>query len=151
MDRRMGKEGASNANTVPRLPDETWGTQQGPPPLNLSYPVSIQNLSGTKPAKLDITGTIVETRDFHKYVIKVDGSGRLTLRNRRYLRKLFLDVGLYGSNTHTKANQSLAGESVKDTSSPVESRSLVDLTPTNQQSFHNSWPLTTQQPRLCEC
>ena len=30
---------------------------------------------------------MVEVRQFHQYVVKVDGSGRLTLRNRQHLRK----------------------------------------------------------------
>ena len=57
----------------------------------------IQNQSGTKPTKWDRSGTIVEVRDFNKYVVKVDGSGRLTLRNRRFLKKLFLDEGMFHS------------------------------------------------------
>ena len=47
------------------------------PPLNVGDHVSIQNQSGKKPAKWDRTGTIVETRDCDKYVIKVDGSDAL--------------------------------------------------------------------------
>ena len=67
------------------------------PCLETGDRVSLQNQTGNKPAKWDRTGTIVEVRDFDKYVIKVDGSGRLTLRNRRYLRKVYKDKGLYGS------------------------------------------------------
>ena len=33
--------------------------------------------------------------NFEKYVIKVDGSGRLTLRNRRYIKKLFMDETMF--------------------------------------------------------
>ena len=54
----------------------------------------IQNQHGCKPTKWDRSGVIVEVRDFDKYIVKVDGSGRLTLRNRKYLKKLFSDLEL---------------------------------------------------------
>ena len=47
----------------------------------------IQNLTGNHPQRWERTGTVVEVRQFHQYVIKVDGSGRITLRNRQHLRK----------------------------------------------------------------
>ena len=57
------------------------------PPLKIGDHVYIQNLAGNHPKRWERTGTVVEVRQFHQYVIKVDGSGRLTLRNRQYLRK----------------------------------------------------------------
>jgi hypothetical protein len=57
--------------------------------------VMIQNQHGTKPTKWDRSGVVVEIRDFDKYVVKVDGSGRLTLRNRRFLKKIFVDRGMF--------------------------------------------------------
>ena len=65
------------------------------PPLRVGDRVSIQNQYGRRPNKWERTGTIVEERDFDKYVVKVDGSGRLTLRNRRFLRKLYQDKGMF--------------------------------------------------------
>ena len=35
-----------------------------------------------------LTGTVVETGNFDQYTVKVDGSGRLTKRNRRFLRPI---------------------------------------------------------------
>lgn len=49
--------------------------------------VMIQNQSGRFPKKWDKSGVIVEVRANDQYTVKVDGSGRLTLRNRRFLRK----------------------------------------------------------------
>ena len=46
----------------------------------------VQNQSGSAPKKWDRTGVVVEARPHDQYVIKVDGSGRLTTRNRRFLR-----------------------------------------------------------------
>ena len=57
--------------------------------------VMIQNQHGPKPTKWDRSGIVVEVRDFDKYIVKVDGSGRLTLRNRKFLKKLFPDLGLF--------------------------------------------------------
>ena len=33
------------------------------------------------------SGIIVELKDYHQYLVKIDGSGRLTVRNRKFLRK----------------------------------------------------------------
>lgn len=46
----------------------------------------IQNQNGNHPQKWDRIGTIVEVLNFDQYVVKVDGSGRITKRNRRFLR-----------------------------------------------------------------
>lgn len=57
------------------------------PPLVVSDHVRIQNQSGPFPNKWDKTGVIIEVRQFDQYVVRVDGSGRVTLRNRKFLRK----------------------------------------------------------------
>jgi len=57
------------------------------PPLAVGDQVRIQNQVGLHPRKWDHTGVVVEVRQFDQYVVRVDGSGRVTLRNRRFLRK----------------------------------------------------------------
>ena len=52
--------------------------------LEVHDTVQVQN----HPSRWDITGTIVEVRPFDQYVVKVHGSGRLTTRNRKFLRKV---------------------------------------------------------------
>jgi hypothetical protein len=47
----------------------------------------IQNQSGRFPKKWDKSGEVVETKGNEQYAVKVAGSGRVTLRNRRFLRK----------------------------------------------------------------
>ena len=47
-----------------------------------------QNKDTGRPNKWDRQGTIIAIKDNDQCLIKVDGSGRLTLRNRRFLRKL---------------------------------------------------------------
>ena len=57
------------------------------PPLVIGDSVRIQNQVGPNPTKWDKTGMVIEVRQFDQYVIRVDGSGRVTLRNRKFLRK----------------------------------------------------------------
>ena len=53
----------------------------------------VQNQTGNHPTKWDRTGTIVEVRQFHQYLVRMDGSGRLSLRNRKFLRKYVPSIG----------------------------------------------------------
>ena len=55
-------------------------------PLAPGDRVFIQNQQGNNPTKWDRSGIVVESLGNDQYKIKVDGSGRLTLRNRRFLR-----------------------------------------------------------------
>ena len=67
---------------------EKWSEHTKPlPPLQVGDRVRIQNQTGLHPNKWDRTGTVIEVRQFHQYLIRVDGSGRQTLRNRKFLRK----------------------------------------------------------------
>ena len=50
--------------------------------------VLIQNQVGNHPSRWDITGVVVEVRDHDQYIVKVDGSGRMTIRNRKFLKKI---------------------------------------------------------------
>ena len=47
----------------------------------------VQNQVGPHPTKWDKTGIVTEVRQFDQYLVRVDGSGRLTLRNRKFLRR----------------------------------------------------------------
>ena len=58
------------------------------PPLKTGDKCFIQNQHGNGPKKWDRTGIVMNNLDHNQHVVKVDGSGRLTTRNRRYLRKL---------------------------------------------------------------
>ncbi len=57
------------------------------PPLTVGDNVRIQNQTGPHPTKWDKTGLVIEVRQFDQYVVRVDGSGRVTLCNRKFLRK----------------------------------------------------------------
>ena len=67
---------------------ETWAEHtKRLPPLAVGDLVRVQNQTGPHPNKWDKTGRIVEVRQHDQYVIKIDGSGRITLRNRKFLHK----------------------------------------------------------------
>ena len=56
-------------------------------PLKVGDRVRLQNQTGNFPNKWDKTGTVIEVKQFHQYRIRVDGAGRVTLRNRQFLRR----------------------------------------------------------------
>ena len=56
-------------------------------PLQVGDNVFIQNQSGNYPLKWDKRGKVVGVKGFDQYEVMVDGSRRITLRNRKYLRK----------------------------------------------------------------
>ena len=62
------------------------------PPLKEGDHVFIQNQNkrNGRQSKWDRHGTIIATKDNDQHLVKVHGTGRLTLRNRRFLRKFKL-------------------------------------------------------------
>ena len=57
-------------------------------PLKVGDACIVQNQSGNYPKRWDKTGTIVAPGDFDQYQLRMDGSRRITLRNRKFLRKV---------------------------------------------------------------
>ena len=58
------------------------------PPLQCGDSVVIQNKTGNRKGRWDKTGTIIESRPYNAYIVRVDGSRSPTLRNRSHLRKI---------------------------------------------------------------
>ena len=58
------------------------------PPLKVSDVVSIQNQHGPHPMKWNKSGTVVEVMGYDQYKIRVDGSGMIYFRNRKFLRQI---------------------------------------------------------------
>ena len=56
------------------------------PQLQVGDKVFVQNQVGVTPTRWDQTGVVTEVRQFDQYMIKLDHSGRETLRNRKYLK-----------------------------------------------------------------
>ena len=80
------------------------------PMLDVGDRVMIQNQSGRFPKKWDKSGVVIEKKGNDQHVVKVDGSGRLTLRNRRFLRK----YKPHGGNHHARVSDAYA-QNVEDT------------------------------------
>lgn len=57
------------------------------PALELGDRCYIQNQTGNHPKRWHRSGTVVEVHGHDSYTLKVDGTGRVTRRNRRYLRQ----------------------------------------------------------------
>ena len=74
---------ARNVRNAERLTEHMVRLQ----PLKVGDRVFIQNQTGNHPLRWDRTGLVIEVKQFDQYAVKVDGSGRVTLRNRKFLRK----------------------------------------------------------------
>ena len=57
------------------------------PPLPVGCSVLIQNQLGNHPKRWEKRGTVVEALPHRQYKVRVDGSRRLTLRNRQFLKQ----------------------------------------------------------------
>ena len=57
-------------------------------PLDIGQVVLVQNQTGKNPSRWDSSGQIVEVMPFNQYKVKIDGTGKLSLRNRRFLRAI---------------------------------------------------------------
>ena len=56
-------------------------------PLERGDNVMVQNLLGNNPKRWDKRGVVIEALPHRQYKIKMDGSNRISLRNRKHLRK----------------------------------------------------------------
>ena len=57
------------------------------PPMRPGDACFIQNQWGKHPLKWERSGIIMEALPHNQYTVKVDGSGRLTIRNRKFIRR----------------------------------------------------------------
>ena len=123
--------------------------------LEVGEIVSIQNQKGNKSKRWECTGKIVEVKEHDQYVVKVDGSGRLTTRNRRFLRPIITfkdDLKEQGSKKVEEEEQlsrrsdRLAAK--KTTQGAMMTARAVQDTVTLPQVFHRPWEqLSSEQPR----
>ena len=57
--------------------------------------VQLQNLRGRNPLKSDYNGIVVGKRNLNSYAVKINGTGRVTVRNRATLRKILPPVPIH--------------------------------------------------------
>ena len=58
------------------------------PPLAVGSHVAVQDQTGKTPRAWTKTGTILEVLPHHSYLVRIDGSNRVTKRNRQFLRSI---------------------------------------------------------------
>ena len=94
--------------------------QHAPPPekLQVGDNIFIQNQTENNPTRWDYSGDFVETRDFDQYLEKASRSGRLTLRNWLFLRKLETNQ-LYSNQKSDLGNQFLFADVSTSSIPPV--------------------------------
>ena len=120
------------------------------PQLKVGDCVRVQNQRGPHPTKWDKSGVVVEVRQFDQYIIRLDGSGRVTLRNRKFLRKYLPVVSRDSLTTHpghTQIPHLIPTSQVQ----PQVSRNLPPVIPTSQPSLTQPKVTTPQfqnQPEL---
>ena len=51
--------------------------------------MQVENQAGPHTKKWDVSGTVVEMMDYDQFVVRMDGSGHVTRRNRRFLRPIW--------------------------------------------------------------
>ena len=109
---------AINVRNADRLTEHTVRLQS----LKVGDRVFIQNQTGNHPLRWDRTGLLIDVKQFDQYAVRVDGSGRVTLRNRKFLRKFDkLVVDHIPGTTHTI--QLLKNPNNAENLSPVNQRS----------------------------
>ena len=97
-------------------------------PLKVGDSVFIQNQEGNYPRRWDKRGQVVEVKGYDQYIVRVDGSRRLTRRNRKFLRKFeqYRPDGMNAPQTQT----------------PQEGLSV-------KRSSHLHFPLTSENVSRC--
>ena len=95
---REDRERALRKTALQNLEDLSHGTKKLQP-LKLHDVVQVLNQIGNYPSRWDITGEIVEVKTFDQYVVRIHGSGRMTTRNRKFL-KLITPYGVIDNRTN---------------------------------------------------
>ena len=127
---------------------EKWSANtRNLPALKVGQHVNIQNQHGAgKIAKRwDRTGIVVEDLGFNKYRVRVDGSGRVTDRNRQFLRlfKPAKSTFLPGPTPFTQQPAPAAGHDLVG-EPPADPEQVPDAPMTNPQD--TAAPQDTQVP-----
>ena len=122
-------------------------------PLEIGDHVYLQNLSGNYPLRWERTGTVVEIKPFKQYTVKVDGTGRVTLRNRRHLRKftpILQEIKCSPPvviREHTGANNPMSTPvNIQGPGSPPKKRVTQPLTIRQQETTNHTIPLDQPEP-----
>ena len=127
-------------------------------PLSIGDHVFVQNQEGRYANKWDKTGVVVEVGTHDQYKVKVDGSGRVTLRNRKFLRHFKpattdIDQGASRPGTYVPppvVQSDIASPTKPDVpKSPVHRFSNSLNRPVDPPGESSSLPPQMDTPQLC--
>ena len=98
-------------------------------PLPVGAGVQVQNQKGKDPLRWDRSGVVVESLGNQQYTVKMDGSGRVSLRNRRFLRKIKPLVPRYSIIENVLVNNNEAGKDdvIEDVTEDQENYGDIDV------------------------
>ena len=121
-------------------------------PLMVRDCVVVQNQVGNFPGKWDKTGMVVEKRNFDRYLVKLDGSGRCSLRNRKFLRKILpvcrilKDSKVLPHQLITEIDQSLIGMDTSSVQTPETISLLLNKPKVSSMTLRSVKPNLIQHP-----
>ena len=114
--------------------------------LDIGTPVAIQNQTGKNPTKWDKTGVILENNPHSQVMVRVDGSRRITRRNRKFVKPLFKDakprhptVATEYDSGEIKLEDAVApsGETTEDTNTTDTVPEITDAVEDNHEMVHS--------------
>ena len=108
-------------------------------PLKLGQKCFVQNQMGNAPKRWDRTGTVVDVLGHDQYRIKIDGSGRLTLRNRRFLRS-FVPASSIIQTPTTHLSSPISEPSVSEPGQQVEATAPANWRASSPPPMMTNWP-----------
>ena len=88
--------------------------------------VSIQNQTGNNPTKWDKTGIVLENKPHSQVMIRVDGSRRVTTRNRRFVRPLNPTLRKESSRPTPRKEDSRPKPRREETQDPIQYQHAQD-------------------------
>ena len=89
--------------------------------------VAVQNQTGRFPKKWDKTGVVVENMDHDKVLVRMDGSRRLTTRNRRFVKQILSPPDLPDLDVPSGPVQGQVSSPVVDSVDEAPTTQLADM------------------------
>ena len=107
------------------------------PLIEIGTQVRVQN-QATK--RWDRTGVVIEAKPYRQYIVRLSGSGRLSLRNRRHLKAITTPA------SPTTPTPTATESSARPTQEPSVSREPIPVTPREQGVHPTQGPYVKDRP-----
>ena len=111
-------------------------------PLVVGDVVQVQNQRGNNPNKWDNSATVVEVLPYDSYIVKMDGSGRVSKRNRQFLKPI---VPFINTTSSKLPNQTFTDDVIRKT--PTDNHDADNLTKSNQ--YYTGPSADSREASLC--